>query len=134
MVRVRSSIVRVERELWLVILLVLKLQSCNKLNVRTERTESMFAKVVFKDNEEGVVPVDYIKDFDAQKVVPGDECPVFWSLKGKLTPKDVLKKQGVIHRIDQLKKQTDKHGNPLPGYYDAEIKMLAGKLHLLYYF
>nr|XP_018912137.1 PREDICTED: histone H3.v1-like isoform X2 [Bemisia tabaci] len=88
----------------------------------------MFAKVVFKDNEEAVVPVDYIKDFDAQKVVPGDECPVFWSLKGKLTPKDVLKKQGVIHRIDQLKKQTDKHGNPLPGYYDAEIKMLADSI------
>ncbi|KAG8174473.1 hypothetical protein JTE90_015745, partial [Oedothorax gibbosus] len=74
-----------------------------------------------------IVPDSFVKNFrKEEKIDPNEVHEVFWSANGEETPTSLLEKQGKILTIDKaLETKRKRLSSPLPGYYFANILMIA---------
>lgn len=78
------------------------------------------------DKSELMRPLKFFENFETIKLEKNKEYYVFWSKNDADTPEKLLRKEGKLLHVDNIKK--GKHTkNPIPGYYRAVLLQFAGK-------
>lgn len=82
------------------------------------------------DNSEIMRPLEFFENFETIELEKNKEYQVFWSKEDTDTPEKLLRKEGKILHVDNIKKGKNTK-NPIPGYYRAVLLQFADTVEKL---